>query len=448
MVSAKRKSINTKRFHHMTGQLFADQYYHIYNARLSSAREALLQRSRFRWGEEIKNIPLEQLNASLGSTEVFVIGTLFKLMPKQPSILRELEENQSSPVEDDVNFTSDEDSLILHETDENVEVVGDIDVHSHVTGVPVSLRGYQLNGGAKFHVTDICYAGPDLSVYKEPAEVEDGPVHNQDERLLIVSGLEFGFDTQLDKEKTTSIVNALKKLRDLVMGDAASDDANGFSDYKITKLIVAGDSIGPGYTKAKMDLVGDSETKEKRTLYQVFQMFDKYLYTLAQSGADIVVMPGSNDPTSFLLPQQPFHPKILPESGLLKNVEPTTNPCLIEYKDYIILGTSGENIRAIAQHSKIEYSTTILKNTLEWGHIAPSAPDNLSCVPFKENDPFIIDYVPDIYFAGNQLEFAVTTYSSETKSKIQLISVPSFVKTLSCVLVDLSNLQTELVTFS
>lgn len=436
MVSAKRKIIDTRRFHHNTGQLFADQYYHIYNARLKCARESLIRSSRFRWGEEVKNLPLERLDASLGSTEVFIIGTLFKLMPKQPSILRELEENQISPV--GANFTSDEDSLVLHETDENVQVVGDIDVHMHVTGIPVSLLGYQLNGGAKFHVTDMCYAGPNLSVYRMNTANEYIESKNNGQRLVIVSGFEFGFDSHLTKENAAKVVDALRKLREFI------------SDKKsnCVKVIVAGNSVAPGYTKAKSELLGASESRDNRSLHEVFRMFDKYLFTMAQSGSDIDVMPGKNDPTSFLLPQQPFHPKILPQSGLLENVNPVTNPYLTEFKDFIVLGTSGENIEAILQYTrKIEHSTTALKSSLEWGHVAPSAPDNLSCVPFREKDPFIIDFVPDIYFAGNQPEFAVTTYSTETKPKIQLISVPSFVATMSCVVVDLANLDTELMNF-
>lgn len=447
MVSAKRKILDTKRFHHNTGQLFADQYYHIYNARLKFARESLIKNSKFRWGEDIKNVPLEQLNSSLESTDVFVIGTLFKLMPQQPSILRELEVSNMNDhglvggEDKNVNFTSDEDSLILHETDENVRVIGDIDVHKHITGIPVSLLGRQMNDGAKFQVSDICYAGPDLSVYREQLPIANS--YNEAAkglRMLIISGLEFGFDNHETKERSQQIVNALKRLREIVHGE-------DMPEYEIKKIIIAGNSVAPGYTKAQMELNASSQSKDNRTLKEVFQMFDKYLYTLAQSGVEINIMPGKNDPTSFLLPQQPFHPKILPVSGALENICPETNPSLMEYKNYTILGTSGENVEAILKYSRIELGVTALKNTLEWGHLAPLAPDNLSCVPFKGKDPFILDFVPDIYFAGNQPEYSVTTFSTKCKPKIQIITVPSFVKTLSCVMINLENLDTELVNF-
>lgn len=436
MVSAKRPTVDTRRFHHMTGQLFADQYYHIYNARLLCSRSALIERSRDRWGNEIKNLALEQLNASLGSTEVFVIGTLFKLMPQQPSILKESESNEIASRDPSVNFTSNEDSLVLHETDENVQVVGNIDIHMHVTGIPVSLKGYQLNSGAKFHVLDICYAGLDLSVYKIPPAISSNGHSKKKERIFIVSGLEFGFDYNL-KEKEEDIVYSLKKLRSLIRGEGV--------DYKVVKLIIAGNSIGPGYAKSKTELIGASESGDKRSILEVVDLFDSYLYTLAKIGVDIDVMPGKNDPTSFLLPQQPFHSKILPKSTVFTNVYPTTNPSIQYFRDYLILGTSGENVEAIRQYTHVEdsHAHTALKSTLEWGHIAPSAPDNLSCVPFKDKDPFIIDFVPDIYFAGNQPEYVSTTYSSGSKEKIQLISVPKLVDDLSCVSIDLSNFEVE-----
>lgn len=421
---------HSSKFTYSTSQL-ATQYYHIYNVRLRGARAALIKSARFRWGEEVRNVPLEQLNASLGSATVFVIGTLFKKMPKQRSILKELEGDER-PIEDPgVNFTSDEDCLILHETDENVPLDGDINVHLHVTGIPVALLGCQLNGGAKFQVSDVCYAGPSLDVYKPSTTNGSSNNHTSHRCLLLLSGLEFCAEME---EQT---ITALKRLRSLVHGKASEcgDNINGHSNSKVAKIIIAGNSIAPGYTK-------NTEAME------AMNIFDRYLFQLAQSGVKITVMPGKNDPSSSLIPQSPLHPKILNLSGPLENVRPTTNPCAMTIDDYQILGTSGENVEAIRQHSKIEFSTTVLKSTLEWGHIAPSAPDNLSCLPFKDHDPLLIEQVPDIYFAGNQPEFGVTTYSCESKSKIQLISVPSFAKTLSCALIDLSSLECELVNFS
>lgn len=422
--------VSANRFHLNNGQLFADQYYHIYNARLEWARDLLKEKAKNAWGT-VKYLPIEELNASLGSTEVYVVGTLFKVMPAQPSILKDEQESI-----DGENFTSDKDSMILHEIDENVQVIGELDVHSHVTGIPVALLGNQVNGGAKFNVTSVCYAGLELSVYsmKEPNTYNE----SQGEKILIVSGLHFGWNA-CSGDNHTRILESLKKLREHVFDKS----------QKVIRLIIAGNSVAPGLNQTRSNELIDSESpKNNKSIGEAFELFDRYVFTLAQNGSDINILPGKNDPTSLLLPQQPFHPKILPKSGLLENVHPVTNPCIIEHENLLLLGTSGENVEAIRQHTRIEFSTTVLKSTLEWGHMAPSAPDNLSCFPFRERDPFVIDFEPDVYFAGNQPEFAITTYSTNTKAKIQLISVPTFEATQSCVSLDLENLEAKLICFS
>ena len=48
-------------------------------------------------------------------------------------------------------------------------------------------------------------------------------------------------------------------------------------------------------------------------------------------------------------------------------------------------------------------SLELLQQTLEWRHLAPTAPDTLSCYPFCDTDPFVLDSCPHVYFVGNQV---------------------------------------------
>lgn len=48
----------------------------------------------------------------------------------------------------------------------------------------------------------------------------------------------------------------------------------------------------------------------------------------------------------------------------------------------------------------------MLEATLQWRHIAPTAPDTLTCYPFTDDDPFIVTDCPHVYFVGNQPEYA------------------------------------------
>ncbi len=79
------------------------------------------------------------------------------------------------------------------------------------------------------------------------------------------------------------------------------------------------------------------------------------------------------------------------------------------------LGTSGQNIDDIFKYMEEEDSGRLrmAKQTLQWAHVAPTAPDTLWCFPFTERDPFLIDERPDIYFVGNQPAYESTIYSRE-----------------------------------
>ena len=91
-----------------------------------------------------------------------------------------------------------------------------------------------------------------------------------------------------------------------------------------------------------------------------------------------------------------------------------------------------------------------LKLLFEAGHVCPTAPDTLRCFPFREDDPFVMDTTPNVFFAGCQPEYQATTvYESEANPDkvVKLISVPTFAKTRSIVLLDLETLQSYEVKF-
>ncbi|KAK7002589.1 DNA polymerase delta subunit 2, partial [Biomphalaria glabrata] len=47
------------------------------------------------------------------------------------------------------------------------------------------------------------------------------------------------------------------------------------------------------------------------------------------SSVDVTIMPGEFDPSNYTLPQQPFHPCMLPQSSRYNTLHSTTNPCNI-----------------------------------------------------------------------------------------------------------------------
>lgn len=83
----------------------------------------------------------------------------------------------------------------------------------------------------------------------------------------------------------------------------------------------------------------------------------------------------------------------------------------------------------------------LLGKILNWQHLAPTIPDTVDGFPFLDRDPFIIDSFPHILFAANQPEASHALVEFEGNRRTLLLSVPSFAKTFSMILVNLRNLE-------
>ena len=85
----------------------------------------------------------------------------------------------------------------------------------------------------------------------------------------------------------------------------------------------------------------------------------------------------------------------------------------------------------------------ILEHSLYWNHIAPTSPDILKCHPFNDQDPFVIQKLPHVYFVGNMKKFDTKLFMDDDGKKIcRLIIIPKFSEFQSVVLVNLNNLDT------
>lgn len=96
----------------------------------------------------------------------------------------------------------------------------------------------------------------------------------------------------------------------------------------------------------------------------------------------------------------------------------------------------------------------ILKSTLQWGHISPTAPDTMAVYPYSEDDPLIItpSLLPDVYFAGNQPDFATELLSVSDghglQKQVRVICVPNFRETGKVVLCNILDPARECITMT
>ena len=91
--------------------------------------------------------------------------------------------------------------------------------------------------------------------------------------------------------------------------------------------------------------------------------------------------------------------------------------------------------------------------TLQWRHVAPTAPDTLWCYPYLTTDPFILHQTPDVLVFGCQPEFASRLVSSTDlgeqgdERKCRVVLVPNFEDSGTCVLVNMRNLDVKTIQF-
>ena len=91
--------------------------------------------------------------------------------------------------------------------------------------------------------------------------------------------------------------------------------------------------------------------------------------------------------------------------------------------------------------------------TLQWRHVAPTAPDTLWCYPYLTTDPFVLHRTPDILVFGCQPEFASRIVNSSdhgeqgNERRCRVVLVPKFEDTGTCVLVNMKNLDVKTVHF-
>lgn len=95
-------------------------------------------------------------------------------------------------------------------------------------------------------------------------------------------------------------------------------------------------------------------------------------------------------------------------------------------------------------YTNIENRCDIAQNTLELRHVAPTAPDQLDCFPFKGKDPFILEECPHVYFIGNQPQFE-TRLVERSDGHTRIICLPEFSKTKQLVLLNMKSLNVYVV---
>ncbi|CAL7935793.1 unnamed protein product [Xylocopa violacea] len=280
---------------------FTHQYSGIYNARLQALRNRLVENAKIKWADS-KVITLSELSERDESSTCIIIGTLYKHQELKPSILQEFsKELQLVAQPSRTNYASFKDILYLEDETLRVKLIGnDINIQDVVTGIVCAVLGHELENGA-FAVVDWCFPGccPKLSILDQSMKDRG--------KILIISGLDLA-------NACNSQLLSLNLLSEWITGMIGCEEIQK-EVSSIVCIIIAGNSVR-----------GSVETYDRKNYFKtkahdevIFQeaanaahKLDNFLNPIAQC-CPIILMPGEFDPTCHVLPQQAFHPCILPQ---------------------------------------------------------------------------------------------------------------------------------------
>ncbi len=168
----------------------------------------------------------------------------------------------------------------------------------------------------------------------------------------------------------------------------------------------------------------DKELKVK-DIYSQYK-FCAELLSKIRDDIHIVICPGNHDAVRISEPQPVLSKDLAAPLWDLKNVIMTTNPSLInihsskDFPGFDILmyhGYSfqyyGDNVESIRLNGGADRSDLIMKFLLQRRHLAPTHASTLY-IPDCNEDPLVIDKVPDFLITGHLHRTAASTYNNVT----------------------------------
>ncbi|KAH0789711.1 DNA polymerase delta small subunit [Histomonas meleagridis] len=143
-----------------------------------------------------------------------------------------------------------------------------------------------------------------------------------------------------------------------------------------------------------------------------------------------LIVPGKNDPTSLIWPQNPIDPILFQE---IDDVESVSNPTKFSINNISFVCCTGDVIEQIQMNTSFSFIESQVA-ILRWGLMSPSIPFQVHYSSGASSDIVFFDEMPNFFVSGNADTFAVTVYNG-----CHVVSVPKYFKYYSIVVIDLES---------
>ena len=358
-------------------------------------------------------------------------------------------------------FIDEKDSLSLEDGSGRVKIdsKSNLNIDEFVTGIPVAFKG-QLNNKEIFVVNEYLFYRLEEKITNTPMDVElNTPKENQN-LILFISNLKLGNPNEIENG-LGGIARSM--LVDFIQNNNLTESLSNISS-RIKRVIFVGASAYVNDKIEELDkgsfIKAEEYKKEFNKIIENYTSLDKYL-NLLSSYIQVDLMNNIEGNDGVYFPQNPNGQFLFLEN--IRNINAKTlnlveNPYIFDIYSYKLkdkkyfLGTSGENINCIMQYTSISEPLIAMEKTLEWGHLAPLAPDTFRIYPFTEKDPLLLEKIPDMYFISGKNEFKMKkvefNYDEDSKKSVTLMELPDFSSTFKGIVYNIDDDSINEINFS
>lgn len=360
-------------------------------------------------------------------------------------------------------YIDEKDTLSLEDSSGRVKIDkmnSKLNVKEFVSGIPCALKG-KLNEKGVYVVDEYLFYKPDsLSRNETPMDIDSNNLNNNQNLILFISNLKIGKPQEYDEGLSPS---ARTMLADFIQNHNLNNELNNISN-RIKRVILVGDSV---YVNDKIEelekgsyIKAEEYKNEVKDIINSYTLLDKYLKVISSYvHVDLINSIEGNDGVYF--PQNPnsqllFLDNLVNINAKTLNLVP--NPYNFEIYSHktkekkAFLGTSGENINTILQFTDINDPLLAMEKTIEWGHLAPLAPDTLRIYPYSQSDPLLLNNIPDVYFISGKKDLNKKVINLKIDGKkekeVLLIELPDFSSTFKGVIFNVDDESIGEINFS